>query len=36
MTRRDSWRPQVFDVLAALGLLTRLPLDLDGARAQAR
>ncbi|MFN7597564.1 MAG: adenosylcobinamide-GDP ribazoletransferase [Cereibacter sp.] len=36
MTRRDSWRPQVFDVLAALGLLTRLPLNPDGARAQAR
>ncbi len=36
MTRRDSWRPQAFDVLAAVGLLTRLPLDLDGARAQAR
>lgn len=32
----DSWRPQVFDVLASLGLLTRLPLSLDGARAQAR
>jgi len=36
VTRHDSWRPQVFDVLAALGLLTRLPLHLDGARAQAR
>ena len=36
MTKDDSWRPQAFDVLASLGLLTRLPLDLDGARAQAR
>jgi adenosylcobinamide-GDP ribazoletransferase len=36
MTKHDIWRPQAFDVLAALGLLTRLPLQLDGARAQAR
>jgi adenosylcobinamide-GDP ribazoletransferase len=36
MTKDDSWRPQAFDVLASLGLLTRLPLHLDGARAQAR
>ena len=36
MTKDDSRRPQAFDVLASLGLLTRLPLNLDGARAQAR
>jgi len=36
MTKDDSWRPQAFDILASLGLLTRLPLQLDGARAQAR
>jgi adenosylcobinamide-GDP ribazoletransferase len=36
MTKDDSWRPQAFDILASLGLLTRLPLHLDGARAQAR
>jgi adenosylcobinamide-GDP ribazoletransferase len=36
VTKDDSWRPQAFDVLASLGLLTRLPVALDGARAQAR
>lgn len=36
MTKDDTWRPESFDVLAALGLLTRLPVPLDGHRAQAR
>jgi adenosylcobinamide-GDP ribazoletransferase len=32
----DTTRPQAFDVLAALGLLTRLPITVDGVRATAR
>jgi adenosylcobinamide-GDP ribazoletransferase len=36
MTKDDIWHPQAFDVLVSFGLLTRLPLQLDGARAQAR
>ncbi len=33
---KQSWHPVPFDLAAALGLLTRLPVPLDFARAQAR
>jgi adenosylcobinamide-GDP ribazoletransferase len=36
MRSDDSTRPQVFDLLAGLGLLTRLPVPVDGARAARR
>jgi adenosylcobinamide-GDP ribazoletransferase len=36
MRSDDSTRPQAFDLLAGLGLLTRLPVPVDGARAARR
>jgi adenosylcobinamide-GDP ribazoletransferase len=36
MSSDDNARPQAFDVMAGLGLLTRLPIRIDGARAARR
>jgi adenosylcobinamide-GDP ribazoletransferase len=36
LTERDNWRPQARDLALALGLLTRLPVRVDGAKAAAR
>jgi adenosylcobinamide-GDP ribazoletransferase len=36
MTGDDSARPEGFDIVAGLGLLTRLPIPVDGARAARR